>query len=47
MRGYFQGVWTLLTNGYLLGFVKGHIWQGKSKSVCVPGLNCYSCPGAW
>ena len=42
-----QGVWTLLSNGYLLGFVNGHIWQGKSKSVCVPGLNCYSCPGAW
>jgi len=46
-RGYVQGVWTLLSNGYLLGFVNGHIWQGKSKSVCVPGLNCYSCPGAW
>ncbi len=47
LRGYIQGAWTLLTNGYLLGFVNGHIWQGDSKAVCVPGLNCYSCPGAW
>jgi hypothetical protein len=46
-RGYVQVVWTLFSNGYLLGFVNGHIWQGKSKSICVPGLNCYSCPGAW
>ncbi len=41
-----QGVWTVLTNGYLIGFARGHIWQGGSKVVCVPGLNCYSCPGA-
>ena len=25
---------------------KGEIYQGKGKAVCVPGLNCYSCPGA-
>ncbi|HOV51232.1 MAG TPA: 4Fe-4S binding protein, partial [Candidatus Cryosericum sp.] len=23
------------------------MWKGSSKAVCVPGLNCYSCPGAW
>ena len=22
------------------------IYQGKLKNLCVPGLNCYSCPGA-
>ncbi len=41
-----QGVWALLTNSYLAGFVQGKIYQGKVKNLCVPGLNCYSCPGA-
>lgn len=26
--------------------MKGKIFTGASKSFCVPGLNCYSCPGA-
>jgi ferredoxin-type protein NapH len=40
--------WTtmLLTNSYLTGFLQGKIYKGPLKSVCVPGLNCYSCPGA-
>jgi len=33
-------------NGYFKGFADGGIFRGKTKSVCVPGLNCYSCPGA-
>ncbi len=33
-------------NGYGAGFVKGKIYTGGSKAVCVPVLNCYSCPGA-
>lgn len=37
---------TALTNGYAAGFVKGKIYTGKTKQLCVPGLNCYSCPGA-
>ena len=37
---------TALTNGYLAGFVQGKIFTGASKAYCVPGLNCYSCPGA-
>ena len=41
-----QVLFTALTNGYLLGFTKGRIYQGSSKQLCVPGLNCYSCPGA-
>lgn len=41
-----QVVFTALTNGYVLGFAKGKIYQGESKKICVPGLNCYSCPGA-
>ena len=41
-----QAAFTALTNGYALGFAKGKIYQGGSKQFCVPGLNCYSCPGA-
>ena len=36
----------LLYNAHLKGFVTGTIYQGNAKSVCLPGLNCYSCPGA-
>ncbi len=36
----------LLYNAHLKGFVKGEIFTGQSKALCVPGLNCYSCPGA-
>ena len=41
-----QLVFTALSNGYVRGFAEGKIFTGKTKSVCVPGLNCYSCPGA-
>ena len=36
----------LLYNANLKGFIDGHIYTGNLKSVCVPGFNCYSCPGA-
>ena len=45
-RHLIQAVSALLMNGNLKGFFQGKIWQGQSKQVCVPGLNCYSCPGA-
>ncbi|MDO5040503.1 MAG: 4Fe-4S binding protein [Peptoniphilus sp.] len=45
-RTGFQILFTALTNGYALGFAKGKIYQGPVKNLCVPGLNCYSCPGA-
>jgi len=41
-----QAIWTLLTNSYLVGFAQGKIYKGKLKNLCVPGMNCYSCPGA-
>lgn len=41
-----QALWAVVTNSYLAGFVQGKIYTGKLKNVCVPGLNCYSCPGA-
>lgn len=35
-----------LFNGYAKGFATGQIYDGASKAICVPVLNCYSCPGA-
>lgn len=42
-----QALWTALTNGYVYGFTEGKIYTGQAKNICVPGLNCYSCPGAF
>ena len=36
----------LIYNANLPGFASGTIYKGDSKGICVPGLNCYSCPGA-
>jgi len=36
----------LLYNAQLKGFSTGQIYTGSMKNICVPGLNCYSCPGA-
>ena len=36
----------LLYNAHIKGFIKGNIYTGTGKMLCVPGLNCYSCPGA-
>ena len=36
----------LLYNAHLKGYLTGNIFTGSTKSVCVPGFNCYSCPGA-
>ena len=46
IRGWIQAVATLLTNIHISNLFKGKIYQGKIKTVCVPGLNCYSCPAA-
>ena len=45
-RGLIQGCAALAANIHLPNFFKGGIYQGKGKAVCVPGLNCYSCPAA-
>lgn len=45
-RLWVQVCFTALTNGYAQGFLNGKIYTGPAKTVCVPGLNCYSCPGA-
>ena len=39
----------LLYNAHVKGFVEGEIYKSKApttKGICVPGFNCYSCPGA-
>lgn len=41
-----QLIFTAITNGYIVGFLQGKIYQGNLKYACVPGLNCYSCPSA-
>ncbi len=46
LRTWVQLCFTALTNGYAAGFVKGDIFKGPTKALCLPGLNCYSCPGA-
>ena len=45
-RHLIQAAWAALTNSHVSGFVTGKIYIGKLKNLCVPGLNCYSCPGA-
>lgn len=45
-RGLIQLYAALLYNAHLKGFVSGEIYQGAFKALCVPGLNCYSCPAA-
>lgn len=45
-RWKIQFLSALLTNPFFLNFFQGKIYRGKIKNICVPGLNCYSCPGA-
>lgn len=45
-RLWVQVCFTAVTNGYIKGFFAGKIYTGSTKTFCVPGLNCYSCPGA-
>lgn len=41
-----QGAAAVLMNANISGFWKGKIYTGGSKHLCLPVLNCYSCPGA-
>ena len=45
-RKIMQLYFALLFNANLKGFVSGNIYKGQTKQFCVPGINCYSCPGA-
>lgn len=46
LRLIIQASFAALSNGYIKGFAQGKIFEGSSKFVCLPGMNCYSCPGA-
>ena len=45
-----QAISFAFSNGYVTGFTKhaknGSLYAGALKKICMPGLNCYSCPGA-
>jgi len=45
-RHLIQALGTLALNGHLKGFITGSIYTGAGKQICLPVLNCYSCPGA-
>lgn len=45
-RKLVQFISALVFNSYTEGFARGAIYRGSLKQVCLPFLNCYSCPGA-
>ncbi len=45
-RRWIQLLTAVLYNCHFTGFFTGKISKWDSKGMCVPGLNCYSCPGA-
>lgn len=45
-RKLIQLYFALLFNVNFKGFKTGQIYRGATKNLCVPGINCYSCPGA-
>ena len=50
-RRIIQVYTALLYNANIKGFISGRIYStatnaGSTKNLCVPGMNCYSCPGA-
>lgn len=46
IRHLIQAASTLAHNPHIANFFTGGIYRGDAKHICVPGLNCYSCPGA-
>ena len=48
LRKVVQIISGIAANGYLKGFLPGNpmIYEGPLKHFCLPGMNCYSCPGA-
>jgi len=45
-RRAIQAGFAAITNSNVYGLVSGSIYRGKLKALCVPGLNCYSCPAS-
>jgi ferredoxin-type protein NapH len=46
IRKFLQIVFTFISNGYFLFPWTKNIYQGPLKTLCSPGLNCYSCPAS-
>lgn len=46
LRLLIQLSFAAISNGYIKGFARGKIFTGATKYICLPGMNCYSCPGA-
>jgi polyferredoxin len=46
LRTSIQAASTLLFNLHMAGWRDGTLYAGWSKSLCLPGLHCYSCPSA-
>ncbi len=47
MRRVIQVAAAFILNPFIPNFIRGTIYQGTLKHICVPGLNCYSCPAAF
>lgn len=45
-RRAIQFITAIGINSYFIGFMEGTIYKGSLKKICVPGLNCSSCPGS-
>jgi ferredoxin-type protein NapH len=45
-RRWFQALGAAAANIWLPSFFKARIYRGPTKGICVPVLNCYSCPSA-
>lgn len=46
IRKAVQAGWGVIQNAHFSGFITGKIYSGSLKRFCVPGMNCYACPGA-
>ncbi|MBR0416715.1 MAG: 4Fe-4S binding protein [Firmicutes bacterium] len=48
LRKAVQTLNLIVSNAYVKGFLPGgpSVYGGPLKRFCVPGMNCYSCPGA-
>ena len=45
-RFWRQLLFSIGINSNIKGFIEAAPFQGESKGLCLPVLNCYSCPGA-
>ncbi|HHU87534.1 MAG: 4Fe-4S binding protein [Pelotomaculaceae bacterium] len=45
-RRIVQIIAAVVFNGHFTGFLRGTVYNGSLKKICVPVLNCTSCPGA-